>query len=433
MNLIIFIVIIFASYIIPLLLDRQLRRELISPYIIFLGPYVWISCAESIRYKLLGYKFYSSFNVTIIEYLPNSLILCFIGIISFQLAYFLYKPSIGRRRLNFGNKELKVARNISHLGLIFFVYILVYYVVTFDPLAISRGGGQFKYGIRYVLYVASSAGFMPLFLSCAYFNFRTNGKFISFLTALIALPYFIVQILIGSRSKVLFPIFGVFLLIYNLRKEKITKKKLIIYLSIILFITTFITYGRTGSHLYLDEQIKSFSLIIKSLNFQNWFNSIFLRPFSSPTGWLTQMINYQGFLYGQSYLYSFLNLFLPSIIMPPNERFLSPSLFFKQIFYPHSRNLGLGFSMLAEAYLNFGLFGIPLIMGLSGLILKKLYTNFFNKRSYISLVLYTNIVISYIWWLRSDSQPFFKNVFYTILCITVIKNITIIFSKKIYK
>jgi len=360
--------------------------------------------------------------VTIVDYLPKALSLSLIGLLSFQFVYFFTKPSIDQESTDFKATELPLAKFFSYFGILLSVTILIILTIKYNVLATRRGEGQFIYGLPYMLYVGVRISFIPLFLSCLYFNYKTEGRMINMRIALAVVPYFILQALMSSRSNFFLPILGAILLRHFMKKER--EKQLfviIIMIALTLVVFTFMTAGRKAVVRTPGVQLETFFETLSSISLSKWLCSCFLISFSPATGALTQVIDFNEFFYGKTYLFSFLNLFLPSFILTPAERFPTPTLWFKQVFYPNVTNLGLDFSMLAEAYLNFGLLGIPIIMAISAYGLKRLYLLATFRKDFVSLILYVNVLIAFLWYLRSDSQPLFKQVFYTIIFIGLIQ------------
>lgn len=98
-------------------------------------------------------------------------------------------------------------------------------------------------------------------------------------------------------------------------------------------------------------------------------------------------------------------------------------------------NSGMGSSFIAEAYYNFGMYGL-LIMPLFGYLVGKLYFETLaasKNKNYLKL--YACIYMSFVilWYVRSDTTGFWRNLaYYSILPIIIVKSLSSI-SKKLQR
>lgn len=403
-------------YCFPLLIFRNVR-DIASPYIAFLGIYVYACISEPIRYLILRSSFSSVLGVTIEERLIDALLLSLLGLVAFQLVYFVVNPkfTIAKRNVISVSVEYKLLRFICYLGLLFssaYYTLLAMKLGPLEILEIRAGAGQFTYGLHYSFATITHITFYPFFFTCLYCNYRLDRRILSWPALLAAAPYCIVKLLLGSKHSFILPLFGSFLLVCLLRGSMPFKR---VVFAVCVIVTIFVLIS-LNFHMQTS--------IIECLD-------VLLRPLSYSTAILTRVmdiVDYHGdFFYGQTYINSFLNLFIPSFILPPSERFITPVLWFKEIFYPHITNLGLDFSMLAEAYLNFGGMGIPLLLGIIAAVLKYYYIRCRFKKDLCSTISYLIFLIGFLWYIRSDSQSLFKQVFYSLLLITVMEHFVKLF------
>ena len=132
------------------------------------------------------------------------------------------------------------------------------------------------------------------------------------------------------------------------------------------------------------------------------------------------------FLLGKTYFASILYL-LPSFLFS-GERLLA-HLYFQNIFFPQEQDIGFGFTLLAEAYMNFGLLGCFLITYLTALFVKYFYNNILVNKNFFNISFYTHLIYQTFWYIRADSNAYSKSLFYyaifTILIILLSKKIKI--------
>ncbi len=422
-------------YFIPVAIypNNPLLKDVTSPYFMFLGPYIIVYCSESIRYLLLGTAFHSVLGLTDVNKLHIVLLQSLAGLVAFQVTFFItHSRSQPRKAFMPSIAQLKLGRLISFSSTLFLNFMLLILILGFSLLEMRRGQGQYEHGITYFMYVTICIFFTPALLANLYFNYKLNGRFFNLPLLVSFSVYIILQGLIGSRSNVIFPIIGVFICMRLIRSENIESvvkskwmqalKAGVILVCIALFLI-FITIGRAAEDRNPDSQLDLFLTAISMGHFEpNEIIATALNAFGPASGIVTELnSNLDHLFYGQTYLNSLINLALPSFIVPPDERLLSPSIWFHETYYASTTDLGVDFSLLAESFMNFGYGGIIIVMALMAFILKRLYLACFNKRDFSAYVLYANAILAGIWYLRSDSESLVKHLFYTLLFLATMR------------
>jgi len=134
-------------------------------------------------------------------------------------------------------------------------------------------------------------------------------------------------------------------------------------------------------------------------------------------GVFTQTVNFvpgiDDYFHGTTYLRSFLALFMPNAITGSYD-FDTPAYWFREMYAPGLMTQGYDFSMMAEAYMNFGdwMSGVFLLVGaaVAGL------SNAVRKSNSPMLVLWAALcIINLTFGLRNDSNSLFVRATYFIL------------------
>lgn len=196
----------------------------------------------------------------------------------------------------------------------------------------------------------------------------------------------------ANRSEVLAVfVFGNYLFLASFSRENNFSNWKIAYLAVgMLFafvIFTYIGIARVEGLASAVDFSKIFKNVIssESLNVQTFGSSIY-------SAQVAVHVAEGGFLFGETYFGQILNS-IPSFIPTPWERFQEVS--------SQYRNLQImgGFGLLGEAYLNFGLFGAPLIAFFVVLILSALLaraaSSFYASWFLLTLIFYSQRFVLY--------------------------------------
>jgi hypothetical protein len=112
------------------------------------------------------------------------------------------------------------------------------------------------------------------------------------------------------------------------------------------------------------------------------------------------------------------NTLVPKVLLGEGV-FLSPNENFHNLYYPDVMDFSMDYSLGAEGYQNFGAFGVVLAYFTLGLVIansNKILS--VNSRS-LWFLLHLNLFNFGMWSIRSDSNTFFKMVFYVSVVLIV--------------
>ena len=126
-----------------------------------------------------------------------------------------------------------------------------------------------------------------------------------------------------------------------------------------------------------------------------------------------------GFKFGATYLASFVSLFTPRILTGDYGTIDTPAYWFKELYAPYATGHGFDFSMLSEAYMNFGfLLWVPFI--LVGAVVG--YLSHIIRRSGSAFAVTWAIVglLALIYGLRTDSNATLKTAIYSMVPVVAI-------------
>jgi len=115
------------------------------------------------------------------------------------------------------------------------------------------------------------------------------------------------------------------------------------------------------------------------------------------------------FRYGATYVESLVGILSPRLLTGNYHDISTPAFWFKDVYAPYVVNHGFDFSMLSEAYLNFGLvMWLPYLA--LGFVLARV--SFVIRRTQSQLILVVSIlfIIALITGLRTDSNAMFKTM-----------------------
>lgn len=128
-----------------------------------------------------------------------------------------------------------------------------------------------------------------------------------------------------------------------------------------------------------------------------------------------------NYFYGSSYLSSIVGLLKPRVLGLSSYDEVTLSVWYMQMYAPGTINHGYDFSMLAEAYINFGYF-MPIWFFFVGVLLYFLSSSIRLTQSPFVLFFSIIALVVLTFGLRSDSNVVFKAIFFqTVTIILIIK------------
>lgn len=285
---------------------------------------------------------------------------------------------------------------------------------------ITYGESQFSYTSTYYVRLLSQFLFVPSLTMASYVDIIIEHRLPRTRIFAAIGVYSLILFLSGTRMAVFVPWLAILLVVHYKFRPFNLKDILIIVISVAIITDMIATYRFNSGEPITELARHELHRIITISMF-----TVFLNDFGSPASIGTHLIDWFpgviDWLYGRTYINAILN-FVPGFVFGGsiNRPFLSASYLYKHLieggnFNP---NQGYGFSLLGEAYMNFGLLGTFLVLFMVGYILHY----FYNKamRGKISLPSYIVIYTAFFPSLRSDSVGLLKNILYGLAILTII-------------
>lgn len=360
---------------------------------------------------LFGLESYSSFYgaYTISQYLYAYLFsyLCI-------LAYFVfsYKSKKSPQLTNISEKFSGFnSKSIRQVFLIIFLICLTpliyyYYKLVSSSLIARYGSRQFDAITEETGYLVSLLrvwGVLSLIIIVSIDLFSRNGKRLVLFTSIyISLSF--VSLLSGSRSEGISMLL-ILLTVFSIRFYKSKTFKFVVIIGL-LFISILIPFFYVlRSDISKINEIK----IADYFSINSVFNALHEMG-GSEDPLLLVMYSNNGLRFGTSYITAALNTlfnFLPSGFRPDFTSIGPVSLasyYSRQL----GLNYGLGFSLFAEAYLNFSWFGC-LAFGALSLFLRKVYYREMSVEKFLSAIVFSFLILT---MPRRESKDLFLSIVY---------------------
>ena len=331
------------------------------------------------HYFFLGvhlYNFeYNNSNYKIVEEIARNIVFV---LISFSIIYQLTPvKSVNYKRDRF---------NVNFLYIIFLLLILLDIYLIFDSKIVYGINRTENFQILYEnKFIFLKEGLQNLIYIIIIYEFYVNKSKSRFkLHYLITLYMLIFSFVTISRFQIFLILFPHIYFLYKQKKVSLLSIILGYFISVFVFLLwkpilyLFITGSQYGT----------------DLNYSELFN------------WLKNSITVMK--YSNLYEYNSYLITLEGLINPLNDSSLAPTNWFMESFYYKSYEGGsrLGFSAIAEGFINGSLNYNILVFGFYGYMFKKL--NFSKKPLYIILKLI--VIILFFKLFRSESYNFFRNI-----------------------
>ena len=357
-------------------------------------PYVLFSNHERAYFLLFGQNLNDIVGA-------SSLII--VGVATFTIGYCSTKKSINATRLlGFSDSTLS-QRRVFYWSIVFAILgsISAYFFIKSAGLDLSQGlaASSRKVYIRHELgggETASGTGGLPRFMvKAAEVAFITMAamlvvgmlrfkKTVKIAMLLFAIPVFLVPFITSSRSSIALVIIAVLILAsyYN----KVRTYHLAVGLIFISMVMVVMGQLRTANMTGVEITESPIDTIIGSGNGLDFVRT---------AGIISNIPEKSPHMYGTTYL-SGLTFFIPRSLWPKKpDVALGPWVKEKVFGYPVPGNNGWPAGTIAEAYINFGALGIPLVMFLYGLFCRIFYNSFAKQ---LGKNLPLTILYSYIIW-----------------------------------
>ncbi len=353
------------------------RQKIISPYVIFLfGLYIF-SFGQSLLYPfgVISERDLDGFmGISKIDIFKTQIItLTFLAF--FQIGSLMYRKKMKEFHLS-SNKYRIENKNLKYIGwLLFSASCYAYYneLISNAILSLSYGYGALyevdaKIGIDNVFGILSDY-FIPSII-CLYIAYRTNRKWRLFFILILGFNSTILLVT-GGRSEAVI-IIALILVLHNYLVKPFTRKGLIAIAGSSIFLLTLLTtisQIRSNPNRFLDETYlmePSDNAAVNAIGEMGWSMFCLLKTSNIVPA-------HEDYRYGSTYAYAFTSI-IPNMgfwEIHPAKRganmadWLSDTL---------GTSFGTGFSMCAEAYINFGYLG-ALIMLFLGYIISSFFSS----------------------------------------------------------
>lgn len=365
---------IIANVFLIVLVVLLLKMDVKNPVILFMGIFI----IYQISYPILN-----SLGIRVFEFVElnqNYYILSWIATISFLLSY----GSIKNVKYDV-NKLLLNSQN----NLLYLIYIVLLIVSIFSSIFIIKNGYNSKYDLANSNNLIISIGNIAYTILITFPLFFLLDKNLKIKKILIIIFNGIILLLglftFGERSYIFNYIIVIIIYYFTTHKIKISQILIILVLSIFLLSVSSSFKMFFSSDKYIKNSDRTNNIVI------NFLNSDFA---SAGFNFNYLLLNdTKGIMKGKTYIYDILSPFEDFI---PKIREFSSTRWYANTFWK-TRRTGLGFSIIGEGYINFGLAGIILEMFLLARLIKFFYINS-NKNFYyyyiyigfISLSLYSS-------------------------------------------
>jgi len=322
------------------------------------------------------------------------------------------------RKIKIENKNKIIFENKKFFFIIWFFLIFVSFLISLQnqPIYIAAYGSNagVKMPLNNLNSISNILFYTLIFL---YFKFKNLyrwdiNKFKYFLIFSAIYLYFYSEILRGVRMDALNGVFGAIVLyyIYNNKSLKLTWKVfllgmfLFVLLQIIGIIRSALEYV-TFSQL-VDMIMDGFSFIFTGSKSGIMFYQGTVNDIATTFSGIIYMLKHNiiDFLYGSSY-FDYILRTPPKFLYPDRPEDLA------WIFVNHDFTSGGGFFELAEAYFNFGVFGVFIIPFLVSFLFGYAYKLFvLNKYSLISAILWFSVLSGFMRGILYQTFAFYKSI-----------------------
>lgn len=339
---------------------------------------------------------------------PSYYALCWLATSCFVI--FLGKIKIQNYNLR-SMKKIDVNHRIT-----FLFYILLSFIAIFASIYAIIKGYSSKYEISQNMNFIIKSGMMsyvsliPISLFLLFSNKLDKKYKIIVLVSTFVLMFFGMGTF-GERDYVLNYVLIIFLLFLVYRKVS-TKIKI----AIVVVLLVFVSYSSSLKMLFSPNNIYT-----STEHEQNIVLRLLNSDFASQGfnfNFLIYAKNSYDRLYGATYIYDALSPF-DDFIVPVKK--LNANSWYQSTFWSHRKN-GLGFTIIGEGYINFGIIGIVLSMFILATITKFLYKKSVENSYW--LILYFAFISYFMYACRGSLaniiSPMFKYYMYIYLLLYVL-------------
>ncbi len=354
------------NFLLIALLCARLKLDIKNPLLLFLAIFILYQ---------ISYPILNAMDIKVFEYCTlndNYYIYSWIATVSF----FLFYGSIE----NVTYKKENITINVNK-PLLKVIYIVLCAISIAASFSIIQNGYQSKYELAHVSSILIKLGNITY-------------------TALIAFPlYFVLSKNMSKRGKLFILIFNFMLVLLGMFTYG---ERNYVFNYVIVLIIYYFTMNQVKLKKIIFIAVFSVLLLASSSSMKMLFSSSSYKSNSQDSNIIVGFLNSDfasaGFNFnfllnqkadsifkGKTYIYDFLS---------PLEDFLPISQYSSTKWYTNTywnaRKTGVGFTMLGEGYINFGLFGIILQMFLLARLIKFFYSR--SNKNYYYYIIYIGFI-----------------------------------------
>lgn len=280
-----------------------------------------------------------------------------------------------------------------------------------------------NYGSKVSLGGLSTTGVFTLYAYYLYRNYpslRPHRKRIYWITYIFWVS---INLLRGERR--LFLIFFVLnLIIYHIRINKISRKKIILSIIPLYGILIFLGFYRHYNHLPIEQSYKHISEEITLDKFILSSND----EFNFPSQSFFYIYGYEKneYKFGKTYVDAFL-INMPRVIVKQKPVRPANEYMKNYHYYSFIKGRGYAYSPVTEAFQNFGIYGIPIVFFSTGLLL-SIFGKYASRNPTLSFM-YLFLCVELINFIRIDFAIVVSEIVYCFIPIFLINSIDLILNK----
>lgn len=423
------LIIIFISFILTFLffLKKEkypiLRKNLfIHSILVILGLWV-VSFQKYIDYYL-GYVDKSELLLQVSEESgAKSLIIAFIGLVSFFIGYLLKT-----NKINYNNKNY-FKESGTHFLTFLNISFLLGFLVTVNPLYVMGGYGIHSMGVNAIYFsLLFKASYYALIIqkiiNISNYDLKVKNildfvRYIGYLNIGLFFIYISIVLLSGDRGD--FISFSLLLLIgyINSTGKKISRFKSILMICIAAFFITLLGVARSFNTVDGANFISNISKALSGESNKHQAESII--PFTAELSDSVKALHYSveyvpthyEYLYSRFHFQAILGIIpfssyiSPIVFNDTSEKYTSSDNYITWLIEGENPQTGHGTSIVADFYLSYGILGVVFGMGLFGWLIRYCEQHMQLKDNRYLILLITSIVIfsSSIYLSRSALLP----------------------------
>jgi len=400
-----FCTIVFITFTLSSLwfLIRTFDGNYFNFHIIFILSFVFVNFIYPVFLYPVNKEYFPVFRYAFNEDLiSRATAMAFLGIASYFLAAsFLKKPASSLSKdIQYDIRSPKsIILGLIVLSFIFFLLILINF---WDGIIMGKFGstGDSK---QYLLALFQVTFELALILEFYHSREKYAGKFRYFVRYFnkyllsIGLLFTILFLRVGDRGPVI-QLFLIVIALYSIFVVRINFRKFALIVLAGMFILTFIAYARTRDQNILESERGLSEYVERGkerMNLNSFFDlgmDLIVNNRNLYVGIEYAEVN--GYNYGKDMFVTIfaafprVPVFMAGWVFDATPRELSSGYILTTEALGPNPAWGLGTNLIADIYMNFGLIGIIILMGILGLLIRKLQLSVRAGSSVLNLVVY---------------------------------------------